>query len=76
MQNTVDIFYYHRTIIVKWFILLARKIVIADILSRYLYTKALIVSQDLDYISYILAIEASEIVNYYETIFNYIYQYI
>jgi len=53
-----------------------KKNVVADILSRYLYMEAPIDLQDLDYFPHILAIEVSEVVNCYETILNYIYQYI
>jgi len=47
-----------------------------DILSRYPCIEASINPRDLDYFSHILAIETSEIVSRYETILNYIYQYI
>ena len=53
-----------------------KKNVVADVLSRYPCAEAPIDPQDLDYFPHILAIEASEVVNCYETIFNYVYQYI
>jgi len=53
-----------------------KKNVVADIFSRYLCVEAPIDPQDLDCFSHIQAIEISEVVNCYEIILNYVYQYI